>query len=604
MGNHRSVTDAGQRLARRSPDSAGVFLDLKLDSDDSRLDMAAKEPTSNTTSGDRDQPPVQPPRAMSAKQKREAAARKRLATMQQKKEKSAAAPAIVASAAAAGGEVPAEGCAESGTQLAPTAPSPGFPPRGPSKDTSGAPEAPQPARLPPPPPAPPITAGTGGAAALPAVVGQATGDAAGDGTSADGTAIGGGPLLASPPVTPLSSVAVVEDVGGGSVARVLRLVAGAAVGATGAMGSGPHEARHNLPPLGSPPASVAEPGAPRRSSPPPSPPTPRSMAVGGVAATQPAVGANAMSDEAGDGPAADGEAIRGVPLLAAPPVTPSSSVAVVEDGGGGTAARAPPSAAGVPVGATGVAGSKTDEAHHTPRPVASAPASAVWPVAPRVPSWSPPPPATPSTVRPGVPEALPAVGGQAMGDAAGDGTAADGKAIGGVPLLAAPPVIPSSSVPVIEDGGVVTAARVPPLAAGAAIGATGAERSGAPEARHTLPPLGAVRAASELPLAPRRTSAPPPPPTPPRTVMPGVPAALPAVGGQATGDSAGEGTAADGKSILLIPEFCPGGQRQRLTVNNSILLVENDSKKASKPIESPHSMPGPCIQQNSLFVAP
>jgi len=25
--------------------------------------------------------------------------------------------------------------------------------------------------------------------------------------------------------------------------------------------------------------------------------------------------------------------------------------------------------------------------------------------------------------------------------------------------------------------------------------------------------------------------------------------------------------------VLLIPEFCPGGQRQRLTVNNSTLLV-------------------------------
>jgi len=85
MDNHTSVTDAAQRLARRSPDAAGVFLDLKLDSDDSRLDMAAKEPTSNTTSGDRYQPPVQPPRAMSAKQKRKAAARKRLATMQQEK---------------------------------------------------------------------------------------------------------------------------------------------------------------------------------------------------------------------------------------------------------------------------------------------------------------------------------------------------------------------------------------------------------------------------------------------------------------------------------------------------------------------------------------
>jgi len=40
--------------------------------------------------------------------------------------------------------------------------------------------------------------------------------------------------------------------------------------------------------------------------------------------------------------------------------------------------------------------------------------------------------------------------------------------------------------------------------------------------------------------------------------------------------------------VLLIPEFCPEGQRQRLTKNNSILLVENYSKKALKPIESPH----------------
>jgi len=38
-------------------------------------------------------------------------------------------------------------------------------------------------------------------------------------------------------------------------------------------------------------------------------------------------------------------------------------------------------------------------------------------------------------------------------------------------------------------------------------------------------------------------------------------------------------------------------------VNNSTLLVENDSKKASKPIESPNLVPGPCIQQNSLLVA-
>jgi len=55
--------------------------------------------------------------------------------------------------------------------------------------------------------------------------------------------------------------------------------------------------------------------------------------------------------------------------------------------------------------------------------------------------------------------------------------------------------------------------------------------------------------------------------------------------------------------ILLIPKFCPGGQRQRLTLNKSTLLVKNNSKQASKPIESPHSVPGPCIQQNSLFVA-
>jgi len=55
--------------------------------------------------------------------------------------------------------------------------------------------------------------------------------------------------------------------------------------------------------------------------------------------------------------------------------------------------------------------------------------------------------------------------------------------------------------------------------------------------------------------------------------------------------------------ILLIPEFCSGGQRQRLTVNDSTLLVENDRKKASKPTESPHSVPGPRIQQISLLVA-
>jgi len=37
-------------------------------------------------------------------------------------------------------------------------------------------------------------------------------------------------------------------------------------------------------------------------------------------------------------------------------------------------------------------------------------------------------------------------------------------------------------------------------------------------------------------------------------------------------------------------------------VNNSTLLVLNESKKVSKPIESPHSVPGPCIQQNSLLL--
>jgi len=31
-------------------------------------------------------------------------------------------------------------------------------------------------------------------------------------------------------------------------------------------------------------------------------------------------------------------------------------------------------------------------------------------------------------------------------------------------------------------------------------------------------------------------------------------------------------------------------------------LVQNDSKKASKQRESPHSVPRPCIHQNSLFV--
>jgi len=55
--------------------------------------------------------------------------------------------------------------------------------------------------------------------------------------------------------------------------------------------------------------------------------------------------------------------------------------------------------------------------------------------------------------------------------------------------------------------------------------------------------------------------------------------------------------------VLLILKTCPGGQRQRLALNKSTLLVEDDCKKAYKPIESTHSVPGPCIQQNALFVA-
>jgi len=54
--------------------------------------------------------------------------------------------------------------------------------------------------------------------------------------------------------------------------------------------------------------------------------------------------------------------------------------------------------------------------------------------------------------------------------------------------------------------------------------------------------------------------------------------------------------------MLRIPEVCPGGQRQRLTVKKSFLLVYNDSKRALKPIASPHSVPGPFVQQNSLLV--
>ena len=55
--------------------------------------------------------------------------------------------------------------------------------------------------------------------------------------------------------------------------------------------------------------------------------------------------------------------------------------------------------------------------------------------------------------------------------------------------------------------------------------------------------------------------------------------------------------------VLLIPEFCPEVQRQRLTVNKSILLVQDNSKRASMPLECQHSASRPCIQQNSLFVA-
>jgi len=54
---------------------------------------------------------------------------------------------------------------------------------------------------------------------------------------------------------------------------------------------------------------------------------------------------------------------------------------------------------------------------------------------------------------------------------------------------------------------------------------------------------------------------------------------------------------------LLVPEFCPGGPRQRLTVNKSILLVQYYCKNESKPIESQDLLRRPCIQQNSLFVA-
>jgi len=55
--------------------------------------------------------------------------------------------------------------------------------------------------------------------------------------------------------------------------------------------------------------------------------------------------------------------------------------------------------------------------------------------------------------------------------------------------------------------------------------------------------------------------------------------------------------------LLLIPEFFPGGQRQRLTVNKCILLVQNDSKRASKPIGRPRFVPGPFIYLKALFVA-
>ena len=56
-------------------------------------------------------------------------------------------------------------------------------------------------------------------------------------------------------------------------------------------------------------------------------------------------------------------------------------------------------------------------------------------------------------------------------------------------------------------------------------------------------------------------------------------------------------------SVLLIPYFRPGGQRQRLTVKNSLLLVNNACKRASNTFESQRSVLGPCILQNALFVA-
>ena len=55
--------------------------------------------------------------------------------------------------------------------------------------------------------------------------------------------------------------------------------------------------------------------------------------------------------------------------------------------------------------------------------------------------------------------------------------------------------------------------------------------------------------------------------------------------------------------VMLIPEFCRRGPRQRLTVNKRILLVLNDSKSAWKPIDSPHLVRGLRIQRNSLFFA-
>ncbi|OSX79514.1 hypothetical protein BU14_0075s0005 [Porphyra umbilicalis] len=227
-----------------------------------------------------------------------------------------------------------------------------------------------------------------------------------------GSAIGGVPLLAAPPVILPSSVGVVKDSGGGSAAPVPPLVAGAAVGASLASGNGPPKVRHTLPPLGSPPTSTGGPGAPRRPTAPPFPPTPPSTASAVVAATEPAVGAKATGDAAGDGTAAYGKTIGGLPPLVASPVSSLSSLEVIEDGGGCTAGRAPPSAAGAAVRATRAVGSGPRKARHTPPPLGSPPASTGGPGGLRRPSPSPTAPPPPKTKGIGAPAPRAAVGGE------------------------------------------------------------------------------------------------------------------------------------------------------------------------------------------------